>query len=320
MDEKLIVSSSPHIWSNNTISKIMLDVIIALLPAIVGALYFFRGNAAVLIILSVASAVATEAIVQHIRNQKITITDFSAVITGLLVGLSIPATAPWWIPVVGSAFAIAVAKQLFGGLGQNFVNPALTARLMLTVSWTDKMTQWVKPGVDAVSTATPLGMIQQAGNTIPSRIPSIFDAFLGNVGGSMGETSAVLLLLGGVYLVYRGVISPKVPLIYIGTVAVLTLIYGKFDISFMLYHVFSGALMLGAIFMATDYSSTPVTPKGRIIFALGCGILTSVIRLYGVYAEGVGFSILLMNVAAPLIDRFTSPRVFGEVKKQNANA
>ncbi len=314
--EKLMVSSSPHIWSKNTTSKIMLDVVIALLPATIAAVYYFRVNAAILIALAIITAVACEWGMQKIRNQDSTISDFSAVITGLLLALNIPASAPWWIAVVGSAFAIIIVKQLFGGIGQNFMNPALAARIMLTISWTGNMSGWIKPGVDAVTTATPLGLMKGA-SVVPKNIPSLFDTVIGNIGGSMGETSAILLILGGLYLAYRGVISLKVPLIYVGTVGILSLLYGGFNLTFMLYHVFSGGLMLGAIYMATDYASSPVTKRGRVIFAIGCGIITSAIRFYGSYPEGVGFSILLMNVAAPLIEKYTSPKVFGEVK-QNA--
>ena len=314
MVEKLTVSSSPHVWSENTTSKIMLDVVIALLPATVGAIYFFRLNAAILIALAVITAVLTEMVIQKIRKQPITISDYSAVVTGLLLVLNIPASAPWWIPIVGSIFAIAVVKQLFGGLGQNFMNPALAARIMLMLSWTDQMTQWVKPGADAVSGATPLSFVKGL-TEVPSKAPDMYDLIVGNVAGSMGETSAILLILGGLYLIYRGVISPKVPAIFIGTVAAITLIAGGFDFNFMLYHIFAGGLMIGAIFMATDYASSPVTAKGKVFFALGCGIIASMIRLYGAYPEGVGFSILLMNVAAPLIEKYTAPRVFGEVKK-----
>ncbi len=316
MEEKLIVSSSPHIRSNSTTSKIMLDVVIALLPAVVGALYFFRLNAAIIIALAVLTAVASEWGIQKIRNRPNSITDLSAVVTGLLVALNVPASAPWWIPIIGSAFAIIIVKQLFGGIGQNFMNPALAARIMMTISWTDRMTGWIKPGVDAVSTATPLSYVKGV-TAVPGNAPKLFDIIIGNIGGCIGETSAILLILGGIYLIYRGVISIEIPGIYIGTVAVLTLINGGFDVYYMLYHVFSGGLMIGAIFMATDYASSPVTKRGRMFFALGCGIITSVIRIFGTYPEGVGFSILLMNIAAPLIEKYTSPKVFGEVK-QNA--
>lgn len=313
MEGKLFVSSSPHIRVENTIQKVMLDVIIALIPATLGALYYFRMNGAKIILLSVLTAIASEVIFQKIRKQPVTINDLSAVVTGLLLAFNIPASAPWWIPVLGSVIAIVVVKQFFGGLGHNFMNPALAARIMLMISYTGRMTSWVKPGVDAKSTATPLSFVKGV-TEVPTNAPKLMDMLFGNIGGSLGETSAILLILGGIYLVYRGVISIQVPAIYIGTVAVVSLVYGQFDIYFMMYHLLAGGLMLGAIYMATDYASTPVTPKGRIIFALGCGILTSVIRFYGNYPEGVGFSIILMNIAAPLIEKYTAPRVFGEVK------
>ncbi|MCC5911598.1 MAG: RnfABCDGE type electron transport complex subunit D [Clostridiaceae bacterium] len=314
MDDKLIVSSSPHILDDDTTQRIMLDVAIALLPATIAAIFYFKGSAATLILLAVLTAVATEALVQKIMGRPVTINDFSAVVTGLLLGLNIPGSAAWWMPVVGSFVAIAIVKQIFGGVGHNFMNPALAGRIFLTLSWTDRMTAWITPGVDAVSTATPLAALKEAGASVPANVPSLMDTIIGNTGGSLGETSAILLILGGIYLVWRGVISAKVPGIYIGTVAVLTLLYSGFDIQYMLYHVFSGGLMIGAIYMATDYASSPVTPKGRMYFAFGCGLLTTLIRLFGAYPEGVAFSILLMNVASPLIDRYTSPRVFGEVK------
>ncbi|SES75220.1 electron transport complex protein RnfD [Natronincola peptidivorans] len=314
MDEKLIVSSSPHVLDDDTVQRIMLDVVIALLPATIAAIYYFRTNAAILILISVLTAVITEAVVQKLMGRPVTINDLSAVITGLLLALNIPASAAWWMPVVGSFFAIAIVKQIFGGIGHNFMNPALAGRIFLTLSWTDRMTAWISPGVDAVSTATPLAAMKASGSVLPTNMPPLMDTILGNTAGSMGETSALLLILGGIYLIYRGVISWKIPGIYIGTVAVLTLAYGGFDLSYMLYHVFSGGLMIGAIYMATDYASSPVTPRGRVYFAVGCGVLTSVIRFFGAYPEGVAFSILLMNVASPLIDRYTSPRVFGEVK------
>ncbi|SDK58698.1 RnfABCDGE type electron transport complex subunit D [Natronincola ferrireducens] len=314
MDEKLIVSSSPHILDDDTTERIMLDVVIALLPATVAAIYYFKTNAAILILLAVLTAVVTEAGVQKWMGRPVTINDFSAVVTGLLLALNIPASAAWWMPVIGSFFAIAIVKQAFGGIGHNFMNPALAGRIFLTLSWTDRMTDWITPGVDAMTTATPLALIKATGNTVPANVPPLFNTIIGNTSGSMGETSAILLILGGIYLVYKGVISWKVPGIYVGTVAIFTLLFGNFDITYMLYHVFSGGLMIGAIYMATDYSSSPVTPKGRMYFAFGCGLLTALIRLYGAYPEGVAFSILLMNVASPLIDRYTTPRVFGEVK------
>lgn len=312
MDNRLIASSSPHIRSDETISRIMLDVIIALLPATLASIYFFRFNAAKHVVLAVATAVLTEAIIQKLMKKPITVNDLSAVVTGLLLALNLPPTAPLWIPVLGSAFAIAIAKQAFGGLGHNFINPALAARAMLVASWPGIMTNWVQPGPDAVSTVTPLGIL--VGESSDLTLPPLSDVFFGNIGGCIGETSALLLILGGIYLLYRGVIDWRIPLSYIGTVAVLALV---FDGGFtnMLYHIFAGGLMLGAFFMATDYASSPVTPRGRIIFGIGAGLLTILIRLKGGYPEGVSYSILLMNLAAPLIDKYTSPRVFGEVRK-----
>lgn len=314
MDNRLIVSSSPHLRADDSINRIMRDVVIALLPATLAGIYFFRMGAVKVILAAIIAAVVTEAVIQKVRKQPVTINDWSAVVTGLLLAFNIPATAPWWLPVVGSIFAIAIVKHTFGGLGHNFMNPALAARAMLLASWPVPMTNWVTPGADAVSTATPLALIsgtEAAGQALPSMV----DLLMGNVGGCIGETSAILLILGGVYLIFRGVITPRIPVIYISTVAVLTFVLGGgFSLQYMIYQVLAGGLMLGAFYMATDYASSPVTPKGQVIYALGCGILTSIIRLYGGYPEGVSYSILLMNVAAPLIDKYTSPRVFGEVK------
>lgn len=315
MNTKLIASSSPHIRSDETISKIMRDVVIALLPATLAGIYYFRLGAVKVIFFAVLAAIVTEAVIQKVRKQEVTINDWSAVVTGLLLAFNMPASAPWWLPIIGSVFAIAIVKQLFGGLGHNFMNPALAARAMLLASWPVQMTSWVTPGADAVSTATPLAMISGVeAVTSTSDLPSLLQLFIGNQGGCIGETSAIALIIGGIYLVYRGVITPRIPVIYIVTVAVLTFLFGGFDPYFMIYQVLAGGLMVGAIYMATDYASSPVTPKGQIIFALGCGLITSIIRLYGGYPEGVSYSILLMNVAAPLIDKYTSPRVFGEVK------
>ena len=317
MSNRLIVSPSPHLRENTTTKTIMFDVAIALVPASIASIFFFKTPAAMILLISIISAVLAEYVVQKIRKQPITISDGSAFVTGQLLALNLPASVPLWIPVIGSVFAIVVVKQMFGGIGQNFMNPALAARIMLTISYTDRMTQWVEPGVDAVSTATPLTFASDF-TSVQSGAPSFVDLAIGNIGGSMGETSAILLIIGGIYLIYRGVISVKIPGLFILTVAVATLLYSGFDIEYMLYHLFSGSLMIGAIYMATDYASSPVTPRGKIYFAVGCGLLTSVIRLFGAYAEGVGFAILLMNTTVPLIDRYTAPKVFGEVEKQNA--
>ncbi len=323
MEKKLFGSASPHIRSDETTSRIMGDVLIALLPALLASIYFFRFAALKLIIVAIVAAVASEFISQKIMKRKSTVSDLSAVVTGLLVAFNIPASAPWWIALVGSVFAIVICKQMFGGLGSNFINPALAARAFLLASWPVIMTSWTTPGPDAMTTATPLAILKPGGEAVGEALPTLWDAFVGNIGGSLGETSALLLLIGAIYLFWRGVINWRAPLTFIGTVAVFTGIYAltsldpnasAVGLDFMMYQLVSGGLFIGAFFMATDYSSSPITPKGQIIFGIGCGLITSIIRLYGGYPEGVSYSILLMNVATPLIDKYTSPKVFGEVK------
>ncbi len=310
---KLTLSSSPHIQTNENVTTVMRDVIIALLPATIAAIYYFRFGAIINILVAVLGAVAAEYLIQKLMKKPITIKDYSAAVTGLLLAFNVPSTLPWWMTLIGSVFAIAVVKQLFGGLGHNFMNPALAARAVLLASWPVEMTSWVTTGADAVATATPLAVIKgaEAGATSAS----MFDLLIGNVGGCIGETSAILLIIGGIYLIYRGVITYVIPTYYIGTVAVLTFIFSGFDISMLSYNILAGGLILGAFFMATDYTTSPVSKKGQIIYAIGCGLLTAVIRYYGGYPEGVSYSILLMNVATPLIDKYISPRVFGEVAK-----
>jgi len=319
MENKVFVSSSPHIRSSETINSVMRDVVIALLPATAAGIWYFGVSAAVVTVLAILSAMATEVGMLKLRNQKATINDYSAaVVTGLLLAMNLPSTAPWWLVIMGSAFAIAIVKHAFGGLGHNFMNPALAARAMLLAAYPVEMTGWVTPGADAVSTATPLAIIKDGlavGSDALYEMPSLMDVFLGNVGGCLGETSALALILGGLYLLYRGVITIRIPAAYIGTVAVLTLAFNGFDSMLMIYHLFAGGLMLGAFFMATDYASSPITAKGQIIFGIGCGLITTIIRFFGGYPEGVSYSILLMNVAAPLIEKYTSPRVFGGAKK-----
>lgn len=312
MESKLFVSSSPHIRSSETISTVMRDVVIALAPAALAGIYFFGMRAAVLMLVSIASAVATEAGIQKWRKQKVTINDWSAVLTGLLLAMNLSSAAPWWIAVLGSAFAIAIVKHAFGGLGHNFMNPALAARAMLLAAYPVEMTTWYQPGPDAITTATPLALIKSG--AAAQAMPSLTDVFMGSIGGCLGETSAIALILGGLYLLYRGVINYRIPAVYIGTVAVLTFVFNGFNAYMMTYSVLAGGLMLGAFFMATDYASSPITPKGQIIYAFGCGLITTIIRIYGGYPEGVSYSIILMNVAAPLIEKYTSPRVFGGAK------
>lgn len=311
MENRLIASSSPHIRSDETVSKIMLDVIIALIPAFIASIYYFGLASVKITLLSILSAVITEVVCQKIMKRPVTIRDLSAVVTGILLAFNLPATVPWWIPIIGSAFAIVIGKQVFGGIGHNFINPALAGRAMLAVSWPKLMTSWINPaGVDAVSTATPLAIMKET----TANLPPLSDLFLGRIPGCLGETSAILLIIGGIYLIYRGVITWRIPAAYIGTVAVISLITEGSLIG-MSYHLFAGGLMLGAFYMATDYSSSPVTPKGKIVYGIGAGLITMLIRKVGALPEGVSYSILLMNVAAPLIDKYTSPKLFGGAKK-----
>lgn len=312
MERKFIGTPSPHLRSPETVQTVMRDVLIALLPATVGSVVIFRWNALVLIAISVLAAVLTEFLIQKFLLKKTsTISDLSAVVTGLLLAMNLPSNAPWWIAFIGAAFAIAVVKQLFGGLGHNFMNPALAARAMLVASWPGVMiNNWVSPGADAISTATVLGAMKDG---LPLDY-TLWDLFIGNVGGCLGETSALLLIIGGIYLLVRRVINWRIPFTYLGTFVLMMLIMGK-GLDGTLIHVLAGGLMLGAFFMATDYASSPVSPKGQIIYGVGCGLLTALIRQFGGYPEGVSYSILLMNVAAPLIDKLTKPKVFGKVKK-----
>lgn len=317
MSYKLNLSSSPHIRAANKTSTIMRDVVIALTPATIFGIYIFGWNALMIVAVAVLTAVACEAGIQVLRKKPITINDWSAVVTGLLVAMNMPGSAPWWIVLIASIFAIAIAKHAFGGLGHNFINPALAARAFVMSGWLGRMTAYTIPKVHTVSQATPLNIIKTAilegGDSLAAVKDqvSLGDMFFGNIGGCVGETSAMLLILGGLYLIFRGVISFRIPAFYIGTVAVLSYVLYGFDLELVMYLLLGGGLMLGAFFMATDYSSSPINPKGQIIFAIGCGLLTVIIRRFGGYPEGVSYSILLMNVAAPLIEKYSSPKVFG---------
>jgi electron transport complex protein RnfD len=309
LENRLFVSSSPHLRENASTRKIMLDVIIALLPAVVAGIWFFGMRAALVIIVTVAAAVLTEYLMRLGLKREQTVSDLSAVVTGLLLALNLPPSIPIWIAIVGSVIAIALIKQLFGGLGQNFMNPALGARVMLVVAWAGRMTTWTDPVTDAVATATPLGALKEG--TLQSF--SYSELFWGNIAGCIGETSAFAILLGCAWLLARKVITWRIPVFFVGTVALLTWVLGP-DGLFTgdpLYHILAGGLMLGAVFMATDYVTNPITRKGRIIFAIGCGVLTSLFRLYGNMPEGVSFAIILMNIVTPLIDRHTVPVSFG---------
>jgi len=307
MENKLIGSSSPHIRSDETTQKLMLDVIIALTPALAASIFYFGFNSLILVVASVISAVVTEYLCQRAMKRPVTVTDLSAVVSGILLAFNLPSTAPWWIAVIGSAFAVAVVKEVFGGLGFNFLNPALAGRAFLMASYSSHLTSgFINPATDAIASATPLAMLK-AGEL--SNLPSIMDMLLGNIPGVLGETSSILLIIGGIYLIYRGTIKWIIPVCYIGTVAVLALVVDGG--SMLPYHVFGGGLMLGAFFMATDFATSPTTDKGKVIFAVGAGLLTIIIRKIGGYPEGVSYSILLMNIVTPMIDKYVTPKVFG---------
>ncbi len=309
-----VVSGTPHVRSKESIQSIMRDVIIALVPASVMGIYYFGLRALMLMVAAIVSAVFFEWLYQKLLKKPITISDLSAVVTGLLLAMNLPAAAPVWVAIVGSAFAIIFAKQLFGGLGQNFINPALAGRAFLLASYPTEMTSWTSAGnfgVDAVAVATP--MAQLKGGVMPDA--SFTDVLVGNIGGCIGETCAIALIIGGIYLIAKHVINWKVPVIYIATVFVLTALIGRKGLRVPVYEIFAGGLMLGAFFMATDYASSPVTSKGQIIFALGCGLLTTLIRIFGGYPEGVSYSILIMNLTVPLIERLTEPTIFGALPK-----
>lgn len=309
MENKVWVSSSPHIHSGEKVNVIMRDVLIALTPATIAGIYIFGLPALKTILLAVFAAVATEFLIQkYMLKTKPTISDLSAVVTGLLLAFNLPAGAPWYLPVIGSFFAIAIVKQVFGGLGHNFINPALGARAFLMASWPIAMTTWPVPFSDGITAATPLAILKGAAE---GPLPSLTHALIGNVGGCIGETSVLLILLGGLYLVYRGVINIKVPLMFVASAFAFGFLFYGFDVTAAFYQVAVGGLMLGAFFMATDYASTPTTLKGHLIFAFGCGLITMVIRKFGGYPEGVSYSILLMNVVTPLIDKYVQPKVFG---------
>ncbi|MBC7960050.1 MAG: RnfABCDGE type electron transport complex subunit D [Vallitaleaceae bacterium] len=312
MQINLLAGSSPHIKNNESTRGIMLDVIIALTPAMIAAIYFFKLQAALLILVTVTSCVLSEYIWNRVSKKKNTLKDLSAVVTGLLLAFNLSPYVPLWVAAIGGAFAIIIVKQMFGGLGHNFINPALAARAFLMASWPVQMTTWKTPGIDAVGAATPLALIKEGGEAL-GQLPALFDLFVGNVGGCIGETSVLALLLGAAYLLIKKVITPEIPIAFIGTVGVMTWVLGG-DTLFtgdFLYQILAGGLMLGAFFMATDYTTSPMTLKGRIVMGIGCGLLTTVIRLYGGYPEGVSYSILLMNLTVPLIDKFFIPKSFG---------
>lgn len=306
---KLTVASSPHIRGNFRSSRLMLDVCIALLPALAVGTWVLGLRALIVTAVSIASAMAAEWLYAKIAGKGNTIADCSAVVTGLLLAMTLPVTVPLYQVALGSIFAVVVVKLMAGGLGQNIFNPALTARALMMVLWPVSLVRFNAVGVDGVTSATPLHhMVMPA---LPEE--SLTDMFLGNIPGCIGEISALALLLGGIYLVVRKVISARIPLAYLGSVAVLTLIFHKTDapVQWMLYSLFGGGVMLGAIFMATDYATSPVTANGQILYGIGCGVLTVLLRYFGLFPEGVTYAILLMNALTWALDRYTAPRRFG---------
>ena len=319
---KLIASSSPHIRSNEDTRSIMLDVIIALLPALAWSVYCFGWKALLLTAVSVVSCVFFEWAYRKAMKKSCMVGDLSAVVTGILLSFVCPVDLPWWVIIIGAFFSIVVVKQLYGGIGCNFLNPALAGRAFLLASYATAMTTWAIPQIrpDVTSAATPMAIMkegtEEAFTTLMSNY-SIGDMFLGKVGGSLGEVSALCLLVGGVFLLIRKVISWQIPVAYIGTVAVLTFLFpqGNDAMSWMLYNVLGGGLFLGAFFMATDYVTSPVTKKGQLIFGIGCGLITVFIRYFGSYPEGVCYSILVMNCCTWIIDKYTKPTRFGVDKK-----
>jgi electron transport complex protein RnfD len=356
MENKFKVSAAPHLHDKTTVSNVMWQVVIALVPALIAAVYFYGINALFLTIYGVVAAVLTEYLIQKWRKVPVTVSDGSAVLTGLLLTYNLHAGAPWWLPVVGSVFAIAIGKQVFGGLGNNPVNPALLARAFLVASWPTLTTSgWVAPKAGAMSgitcleglgtkasalitSATPLGVAKMlrdsdfvsglASGEGAKVFNALFDSstlqnlFWGNVGGVIGEVSAFALLLGAAWLIHKKIIEWRIPVSFILTVVALSFFFGgikglgQFSLLLPIFHILSGGLLLGAIFMATDYVTSPMTRTGRIYFGIGCGVLTVVIRLVGGYPEGVSYSILLMNLAVPLIDKWTMPKPFGGRKKK----
>lgn len=303
----LIVEPSPHRRTGLSTQLVMLNVILALLPAAVMGCVIFGIRAAVVLLVCIASSVIFEALCRIIMKKDQTIADLSAVVTGLLLGMNLPSTIPLWMAVIGSFVAIAVTKQLFGGIGQNFANPAIVGRIVMMLSFTAYMSNWAKPywyreSADVITSATPLNS-----DVLGTGAFTYKDLLLGNCGGCIGEVCALALIIGGVYLIIARIISPAAPIAFIGSVALLTALTGG-DV---LYQLLSGGLMIGAFFMATDYATTPLTAKGKFIFGLGCGIITFVIRNYGNYPEGVSFSILIMNLLTPYIDRLTQTKPLG---------
>ena len=327
MSKRLTVSASPHVRSNETTTGIMLDVIIALVPALIMSAIYFGTRALVLTAVTVGSAVLAEWVSRKVMKRSNTLGDLSAIVTGLILAFNLPATLPLWMAAIGSIIAIVVVKQMFGGIGQNFVNPAMTARIILMVSFPTAMAKWVVPfenawSADAVTSATPMATLASAKggdlSAVADALPTLTDMLLGKHGGSMGEVCSIALICGGLYLILRKVISPIIPVAFIGTVAVTMFLYSGFNLEYTAYQLLGGGLMLGAFFMATDYTTCPINKKGKLIFGIGCGLITFVIRVFGALPEGVSFSIFLMNIFVPHIENLCASKPFGTLKEKKA--
>lgn len=324
MDKKyydnLIVSASPHLVTAMDTQKTMLMVLIALVPSLLVSTYVFGFRVLILAAVCIAASMFFEWAWNKLMKRKQTVCDLSAALTGTLIAFNLPSGLPYWIAIVGCFVAIIVVKQLFGGIGKNLVNPAITARIVLFISFATEMTTWPLPRMnqtaDVLTGPTPLGVIHEGG-----QLPTNMEMFLGYIGGSMGEVSAIALIIGGLFLVWKKIISPIIPCCFIGTVFVFALIYysatGNGDaLQMAVFHILAGGVMLGAIFMATDYVTSPLLPAGKVVFGIGCGVITMLIRLFGQYPEGVSFSILIMNCLTPLIDSFFQKRMYGGAKNE----
>lgn len=321
-EERVVVSSSPHAHRGEDIQRIMFTVVAALIPATLFSFYLFGLNALKVYAFSVIFALITEAAFCRFMKKPLSIYNGSAIVTGILLAMNLPPSSPWWMVILGAVIAIALGKEVYGGLGCNPFNPALVARVVLLVSFPVHMTTWLKPGVrglvgnlDAVTAATPLDIVKTYGLQALDQY-TVKDLFLGTVGGSLGEMSALALLVGGIFLLWKRIITWHTPAAFVGSAAAISLVFWLINpakFADPIFHIFSGGLVLGAFFMATDMVTTPVTPKGMLIFGLGCGIITMIIRMFGGYPEGVSFSILLMNATTPLLDQWTKPRVFGRI-------
>jgi electron transport complex protein RnfD len=320
----MTVSSPPHIYGTDTVEKRMRDVLIALSPALLMSVYHYGRQALYTTVIAVISALLAEYLFQKITHKNVTINDYSAAITGVLLAFNLPPYVPVWLPVVGSFFAVIIVKQLFGGLGSNFVNPALAARALLLASFPVHMNNWTfaanasstvvaASSADAVTSATYLAVLKQN----PAFVPELSDymaLLFGKVGGCIGETSAVALLIGGIFLLVRGIINWRIPVFYIGSFALFAFIFGRagfFSAHNLLFEILNGGLIMGAFFMATDYATSPITPNGKIVMGIGCGFLTVFIRFFGGYPEGVSYAIIIMNLFVPLIDKYIRPRIYG---------